>query len=43
MLKQTVMTTGLAGGLIRPCKGLIPASAPRALKNGDMHPMPSDR
>jgi len=27
-----VKTTGFAGGLIRPCKGLSPASANRALK-----------
>ena len=32
-----VKTTGEAGGLIRPCKGLSPASANRALKIWQSH------
>ena len=32
-----VKTTGEAGGLIRPCKGLLPASANRALKIWQSH------
>ena len=35
--ESKVKTTGEAGGLIRPCKGLLPASATRALKIWQSH------
>lgn len=37
VIEQEVKTTGEAGGLIRPCKGLLPASANRAPKIWQSH------
>ena len=38
-LTRAVKTTGIAGGLIRPYKGLIPTSATRALKDLAIAPL----